>query len=115
MSVNKVILIGYLGKDPGVRYDGGKPIVTISLATTTPPEDLGNGIMLPERTEWHNIVAWGRNAEIVERYVKKGTQLYIEGKLRTRMWEDRNQIKRYVTEVYVDVLELLGRRGEGNA
>ena len=105
-----------MGKDPEVRYpQQGQAVAQFSLATTERAYTNANGVQVPERTEWHNIVAWGRNAEIVERYVKKGTQLYIEGKLRTRMWEDRNQIKRYVTEVYVDVLELLGRRGEGNA
>lgn len=116
MAVNKVILLGNVGKDPEVRYpQQGQAVAQFSLATTERAYTNANGVQVPERTEWHNIVAWGRNAEIVERYVKKGTQLYIEGKLRTRMWEDRNQIKRYVTEVYVDVLELLGRRGEGNA
>ena len=116
MAVNKVILLGNVGKDPEVRYpQQGQAVAQFSLATTERAYTNANGVQVPERTEWHNIVAWGRNAEIVERYVTKGTQLYIEGKLRTRMWEDRNQIKRYVTEVYVDVLELLGRRGEGNA
>ena len=116
MAVNKVILLGNVGKDPEVRYpQQGQAVAQFSLATTERAYTNANGVQVPERTEWHNIVAWGRNAEIVERYVKKGTQLHIEGKLRTRMWEDRNQIKRYVTEVYVDVLELLGRRGEGNA
>lgn len=116
MAVNKVILLGNVGKDPEVRYpQQGQAVAQFSLATTERAYTNANGVQVPERTEWHNIVTWGRNAEIVERYVKKGTQLYIEGKLRTRMWEDRNQIKRYVTEVYVDVLELLGRRGEGNA
>ena len=116
MAVNKVILLGNVGKDPEVRYpQQGQAVAQFSLATTERAYTNANGVQVPERTEWHNIVAWGRNAEIVERYVKKGTQLYIEGKLRTRMWEDRNQIKRYVTEVYVDVLELPGRRGEGNA
>lgn len=116
MSVNKVILLGNVGKDPEVRYpQQGQAVAQFSLATTERGYTNASGVQVPERTEWHNIVAWGRNAEIVERYVKKGTQLYIEGKLRTRMWEDRNQIKHYVTEVYVDVLELLGRRGEGNA
>lgn len=116
MAVNKVILLGNVGKDPEVRYpQQGQAVAQFSLATTERAYTNANGVQVPERTEWHNIVEWGRNAEIVERYVKKGTQLYIEGKLRTRMWEDRNQIKRYVTEVYVDVLELLGRRGEGNA
>ena len=67
-----------------------------------------NGVQVPERTEWHTIVVWGKQAEVVERYVRKGSKLYVEGKMRTRAYEDRNQIKRYVTEVYADVIELLG-------
>lgn len=113
MSVNKVILIGNVGKDPDVRYpEPGRALATFSLATTERAYTNAQGAQVPERTEWHNIVVWGRTAEIVERYVRKGSQLYIEGKLRTRIWEDKNQIKHYVTEVYVDVLDLLGRRSD---
>ena len=110
MSVNKVILLGHVGKDPDVRYVAqNQPVASFTLATTERARTTANGVQVPERTEWHNIVVWGRNAEVAEKYVRKGTQLYIEGKLRTRVWEDRNQIKRYVTEVYVDNFELLGR------
>ncbi|MBR1804172.1 MAG: single-stranded DNA-binding protein [Muribaculaceae bacterium] len=110
MSVNKVILLGHVGKDPDVRYLAqNQPMATFSLATTDRAYTNANGVQVPERTEWHNIVMWGRNAEVAERYIRKGTQLYIEGRLRTRVWEDRNQIKRYVTEIYVDTFELLGR------
>lgn len=110
MSVNKVILLGNVGREPEVRYVAqNQPMATFSLATTEHAFTNANGVQVPERTEWHNIVMWGRNAEVAERYVHKGTQLYIEGRLRTRSWEDRNQIKRYVTEVYVDTFELLGR------
>lgn len=110
MSVNKVILLGHVGRDPEVRYVAqGQPVASFSLATTERGFTNSNGVQVPERTEWHNIVMWGRNAEVAEKYVRKGTQLYIEGHLRTRMWEDRNAIKRYVTEVYVDTFELLGR------
>ncbi|MBP3738639.1 MAG: single-stranded DNA-binding protein [Muribaculaceae bacterium] len=117
MSVNKVILLGHVGKDPDVRYLAqNQPMATFSLATTDRAFTNANGVQVPERTEWHNIVMWGRNAEVAERYIRKGTQLYIEGRLRTRAWEDRNQIKRYVTEIYVDTFELLGRpRTEQNA
>lgn len=115
MSVNKVILLGRVGKDPNVRYpQPGQPIASFSLATSE-RYSAGNGTESTERTEWHNVVTWGRNAEIVERYVKKGSLVYVEGKLRTRVWEDQNQIKRYVTEVYVDNLELLGRSNQGSA
>jgi len=110
MSVNKVILLGRAGKDPDVRYpDKGQAVASFTLATTDRAYTNANGVQVPERTEWHNIVMWGRHAEVAERYIRKGTQLYIEGKLRTRVWEDRNNIKRYVTEVMVDNFELLGR------
>jgi len=110
MSVNKVILLGNVGRDPDVRYvSQGHPVATFSLATTERAFTNSNGVQVPERTEWHNIVMWGRNAEVAEKYIRKGTQLYLEGRLRTRMWEDRNTIKHYVTEVHVDTFELLGR------
>lgn len=116
MSVNKVILMGNVGRDPEVRYVAqNQPVASFSLATTERGFTNSNGVQVPERTEWHNIVMWGRNAEIAERYIRKGTHLYLEGRLRTRMWEDRNNIKRYVTEVYVDSFELLGRpKNEGD-
>ena len=110
MSVNKVILLGHVGRDPEVRYVAqNQPVASFSLATTEHAFTNSAGVQVPERTEWHNIVMWGRNAEVAERYIRKGSQLYLEGRLRTRVWEDRNQIKRYVTEVYVDTFELLGR------
>lgn len=110
MSVNKVILLGHVGKDPDVRYVAqNQPVASFTLATTERAFTNANGVQVPERTEWHNLVMWGRSAEVAERYIRKGTQLYVEGRLRTRMWEDRNQIKRYVTEIYVDNFELLGR------
>lgn len=111
MSVNKVILLGNVGKDPDVRYpQKGQIIASFSIATNE-RYATGNGTETAERTEWHNVVVWGENAEIAERYIRKGQKIYVEGKLRTRIWEDRNQIKRYVTEVYADVIELLGRNG----
>ena len=111
MSVNKVILVGNAGDDAKVRYlDNNVAVANFSVATTERGYTLNNGTQVPERTEWHNIVAWGKNAEVIEKYVKKGTKLYIEGKLRTRTWEDKNAIKRYVTEIYVDSFELLGSK-----
>ena len=113
MSVNKAILLGNVGKDPDVRYpQQGQIIVTFSLATTEHAYKTAEGAQIPERTEWHRIVMWGKNAEIAERYIRKGSQLYIEGKLRTRTWEDKNQIKRQVTEIYVDTFDFLGRKPE---
>lgn len=118
MSVNKVILVGNVGRDPEVRYlDGGQQgqqtkVATFTLATSERYKDR-NG-ELRENTEWHNIVAWRQPADVCERFVKKGTQLYIEGKLRTRSYNDANGVKKYTTEVVVDTLQLLSRR-EGEA
>jgi len=115
MSVNKVILIGNVGKDPDVRYfDNGSAVVNFTLATTERGYTAANGTQIPDRTEWHNIVCWRGLAKVAEQFVKKGTQLYVEGKIRTRSYDDQNGIKRYVVEIYADNLELLGRRGEAS-
>ena len=111
MSLNKVMLIGNVGKDPEIRYiDNGVCTATMSLATTTPGYTLQNGTQVPERTEWHRIVLWRKLAEIVERYVHKGEKIYIEGQLRTRSFTDKTGATRYVTEIWADNLELLGGR-----
>lgn len=108
MSVNKVILLGNVGLDPEISYpQKGQTLARVRLATSERAYVTQNGVQVPERTEWHTIVVWGKQAEVVERYVRKGSKLYVEGKMRTRAYEDRNQIKRYVTEVYADVIELL--------
>lgn len=118
MSLNKVMLIGNVGKDPEVRYldgnnnpnSGSTKVATFTLATTERYRDR-NG-ELRENTEWHNIVAWRNSADVAEKYIRKGTQLYIEGKLRTRSWTDQTGNKRYTTEVTVDNLQLLGRKSD---
>jgi single-strand DNA-binding protein len=111
MSVNKIILIGNVGKDPDVRYfENGGAVANFSLATTERGYTAANGTQVPERTEWHNIVLWRGLAEIAEKYVRKGTKVYIEGKVRTRNYDDTQGIKRYITEVWGDQLELLGAR-----
>ena len=108
MSVNKVILIGNVGQDPRVKYfDTGSAVATFPLATTDRGYTLANGTQIPERTEWHNIVASNRWAEIVDKYLHKGDKLYVEGKLRTRTYTDQAGATRYVTEVYVDYFEML--------
>ena len=108
MSVNKVILLGNVGQDPKVKYfDSGSAVATLSLATTDRAYTLANGTQVPERTEWHNIVASNRWAEIVDKYLHKGDKLYVEGKLRTRTYTDQAGATRYVTEVYVDYFEML--------
>jgi len=108
MSVNKVILIGNVGKDPDVRYlDTGIAVATFSLATTDRAYTLQNGTQVPERTEWHNIVLWRGLAQTAEKYVRKGDKLYIEGKIRSRSYDDQNGIKRTIVEIFADNMEML--------
>ena len=110
MSINKVILLGYTGKDPEVKDVAGTKVANLSLATTEKGYTLQNGIQVPDRTEWHSLIFWKGLAEVVEKYVRKGSQIYIEGKIKTQQYEDRTGSKRYVTEIFVDKLELLGSR-----
>jgi single-strand DNA-binding protein len=114
-SLNRVTLIGNLGKDPEVKFTpSGTPVAKIALATNERFKDK-NGEW-QDRTEWHNIVLWQRLAEIAGEYLKKGGKVYIEGRLQTRSWEDKNtNQKKYMTEVVASDLVLLGGRGEGSA
>lgn len=113
-SVNKVILIGNLGKDPEVKYTPtGTPVAKFSLATNESYKDKAG--QWQERTEWHNIVAWQRLAEIVGEYVKKGSKLYIEGRIQTSSWDDKQTgEKKYRTEIVANELVLLSGRGEAD-
>lgn len=114
MSVNKVILIGNVGKDPDVKYfDNGSVVANFTLATTERGYTAANGTQIPDRTEWHNIVCWRGLAKVAEQFIKKGSQVYIEGKIRSRTYDDANGVKRFVIEIYADNMELLGRRKEG--
>ena len=114
MSLNKVMLIGNVGRDPEVRYldgnSGNAKVATFTLATTERYRDRNGETR--ENTEWHNIVAWRGNADVAERFVRKGTQLYIEGRIRTRSWDDQTGNKRYTTEIIVDNLQLLGKKSD---
>lgn len=106
MSLNKVMLIGNVGRTPEVRYvDADRPVATFSLATTDPAYTLSNGTQVAERTDWHNIIVWGKLAKLVEQYVRKGTKLFIEGSIRPRTYEDKNSIRRTVTEIWADKIE----------
>lgn len=114
MSINKVILVGNVGKDPDVRYlDSGVAVANFPFATSETYKNK-NGEKVTT-TEWHNIVLWRGLAEVVEKYVKKGSQLYIEGKIRTRSWDDRDGNKRYTTEIIADTMQMLGRRSDESA
>lgn len=115
MSVNKVILVGNVGKDPDVKYfDNDSVKASFPLATSERGYTTANGTQVPERTEWHNVVCWRGLAQIVEKFVKKGVPIYVEGKIRTRSYDDQQGIKRYITEIYADNVELLGRRSPGD-
>lgn len=105
MSVNKVILLGYVGSDPEIRYpEKDRSVAFVSLATNDYYSASGTEI-----TEWHRLVMGGKNAELAEKYIRKGTRLYVEGKIKSREYEDKLKIRRRVTEIIVERIELLGR------
>ena len=106
--MNKVMLIGNVGQEPEIKYvDRGVCVASVRLATTERGYTLKNGTQVPDQTEWHNVVLWRQLAETVEKYVHKGDKLYIEGKLHTRSYDDRNGNKRYVVEIWADAMEML--------
>ena len=111
--VNKVILVGNLGRDPELRTTpSGQPVATLRLATTRKWRDRDGNRQ--EQTEWHDVICWGRQAEIAGQYLTKGRQIYVEGRLQTRSWEDKTHgDKRYRTEVVCDNFQMLGSRGGG--
>ncbi len=114
-SVNKVILIGNLGRDPEVRFTtGGNPVANFTMATTDRWNDPATGEK-KERTEWHRIVVWGKQAEIAGEYLRKGRQVYVEGSLQTREWTDRDGNKKYTTEVRAQRFQMLGKRDDAPA
>lgn len=114
MSLNKVILIGNVGKDPDVRYfDSGAAVANFPLATSERGYTLANGTVVPERTEWHNVVVRRDLVAFVEKWVKKGSGVYVEGKIRTRSYDDQSGIKRYLIEIHADRVEFYST-GSGN-
>lgn len=113
-GINKVILVGNMGKDPEVRHlESGATVASFSVATSENYTDKRTGDRVTQ-TEWHNVVAWRKTAEFVEKYLGKGRQVYIEGKLRTRSWTDKEGQTRYTTEVVADTVQPLGPRPDGN-
>lgn len=116
MAVNKVILLGNVGREPDIRrMDDGTVCASFPLATSERGYRKRTGEEVPEKTEWHNIVAWQGVAERIERQVHKGSLVYLEGKLRTRQWTDPNNVRHYVTEIFVDQFELLKSPTQGPA
>ena len=110
-GVNKVLLLGHLGQDPETKHtQGGTTLCTFSLATNESYKDKNGDWQ--DRTEWHRIVAWGKTAEICGKYLAKGSQVFIEGSLKTRTWEDDSGQKRYMTEVHVRNVQFLGSKGD---
>ena len=111
-SVNKVILVGNLGRDAELRYTpGGAAVATLNLATTEVWNDKNQ--QRQEKTEWHRVVLWGKQAESLQEYLTKGKQIYVEGRLQTRQWDDKDGNKRYTTEIKADRITLLGGGGGG--
>jgi single-strand DNA-binding protein len=114
-GVNKVILVGHLGKDPEVRYmPSGNAVCNVTLATSDSWKDKQSGEQ-KDRTEWHNLVFYGRLAEIAGEYLRKGSQAYVEGRLQTRKWQDKSGNDRYTTEIIVNDMQMLGGRGGGGS
>jgi single-strand DNA-binding protein len=113
-GVNKVILVGTLGKDPETRYmPSGSAVTNLRIATNEQWKDKQTGEQ-QERTEWHSIAMFGRLAEIAAEYLRKGSQVYVEGKLRTRKWQDKEGKDRYTTEIVADEMQMLGGKGGGS-
>lgn len=113
-GVNKAIIVGNVGQDPEVRYNqNGKAMASLSVATSEKWKDKNTG-QQQEKTEWHRIVAFGKLAEIIGEYVKKGSQVYVEGKLQTRKWQDQSGQDRYTTEIIANEMQMLGGRGDGS-
>ena len=114
--MNKVMLIGNVGKEPQVRYlDTGICVAQISLATTEKGYTLQNGTQVPDRTEWHSVIFWRKQAEVVEKYVHKGDKLYVEGKIQSRDWADKQGISHKVYEIMAENLELLSPKSQAPA
>ncbi|HEX2956299.1 MAG TPA: single-stranded DNA-binding protein [Chitinispirillaceae bacterium] len=114
MGINKAILVGNLGKDPELKYTpSGQPVATFTLATSERFVDKGG--QKQERTEWHNIVVWGKLAEVVNQYLKKGRPAYIEGRISTRSWDDRDGNKKYRTEIVATTVEFIGGNAGGGS
>jgi single-strand DNA-binding protein len=110
-GVNKVILIGNLGKDPEMRYlPSGQAVVKFSLATNAKRKDKSGQVI--DITDWHNIVAFGRTAEVCNQYLKKGSPIYLEGRIQTRSYDDKDGNKRWITEIIAQTIQMLGRKGE---
>lgn len=112
-SLNQANIMGYVGDEPKIiNTQSGRKMATFSLATTERGYTRQDGSQVAERTEWHNIVVWGKQAEIIERYIHKGSCIFVQGKIRTRSYNDRNGDKRYATEIEAEIFQMCDRKGE---
>lgn len=114
-SINKATIIGFVGQEPKVdTLQSGVKVASFSVATTEKGYTTQSGTTIPDRTEWHNIVLWGKLAEVAGTYLHKGSSVYVEGKIRTRSYDDRNGVKRYVTEIHGDIMQMLDRKSDSS-
>lgn len=114
-SINQATILGFVGGDPRVdTTNNGWRVATMTVATTERGYKKRDGTEVPDRTDWHNIVIWGRLAEIVEKFVRKGSLVYVQGKLHTRAYDDKQGVKRYITEIECETLQLLDRKSDGS-
>lgn len=114
-SINQATIIGFVGDEPKVSTtQAGRKVASFAVATTEKGYTAQNGTTYPDRTEWHNIVLWGKLAEVAEKFLHKGSSVFVQGKMRTRSYEDKNGIKRYVTEIEGDIMQMLDRKADSN-
>lgn len=112
-SLNQATIIGYVGDVPKIsNTQNGRKVASFAIATTEKGYTSKSGVQYPDRTEWHNIVLWGNLAEIAEKYLRKGSSVFIQGKLRTRSYDDKNGVKRYITEIEGETMQMLDRRAD---
>lgn len=112
-SLNQATIIGYVGDVPKIsNTQNGRKVASFAIATTEKGYTSKSGVQYPDRTEWHNIVLWGNLAEIAEKYLRKGSSVFIQGKMRTRSYDDKNGVKRYITEIEGDTMQMLDRRAD---
>lgn len=114
-SINQATIIGFVGDEPKVSTtQSGRKVASFAVATTEKGYTAQNGTTYPDRTEWHNVVLWGKLAEIAEKFLHKGSSIFVQGKMRTRSYEDKNGIKRYITEIEGDIMQMLDRKADNN-
>lgn len=114
-SVNQATVIGFVGDEPKVNAtQAGRKVASFAVATTEKGYTAKNGTTYPDRTEWHNVVLWGKLADVAEKFLHKGSSVFVQGKMRTRSYDDKNGVKRYITEIEADVMQMLDRKADNS-